>query len=88
MRVHAMMVRSEREFGRLLHNLNTIEIHLFSCMIVCLALPTKDHLGLFPFGGGLNVGCRLGRDANLTELHEAYQRKGRREDISAVIGQP
>lgn len=34
------------------------------------------------------MGCRLGRDANLTDLHEAYQRRGRREDVSAVIGQP
>lgn len=34
------------------------------------------------------MGCRLGRDANFTELHEAYQRRGRREDMCAVIGQP
>lgn len=88
MRVHAIVVGNERGSGRLLHDLNIIERHIVPCVIVCLAPPTEDHLGLFPLEGRLTAGCLLGCDANPTELHEAYQQRGRHEDMSAAIGQP
>lgn len=82
------MAGKERGSETFLQDLNIIETHVFSCVIVCLAPPTEDHLGLFPLGGRLNAGCSLGCNANPTELHEAYQQRGRHEDMSAAIGQP
>lgn len=60
LRVHAMMVKNELNYIRLLHDLNIIKIHMPSYMTVSLVSPTEDHLHLFPFGDRLNVGCRLG----------------------------
>lgn len=39
-------------------------------------------------GDGLNMGCRVRWDANPDDLHEAYQQRGRHEDMSAALGQP
>lgn len=88
MRVHAIVAGNVKKSSRASFDLNIIETHVFLCVIVCLAPPTEDRLGLFPLRDRLNAGCRLGCNANSTELHEAYQQRGRHEDMSAAIGQP
>ena len=64
--MRAVVVKNEADLGQYIPDLNIIETHGLSCVIVCLASPTKGRLGLFPLGDRSNVGCRLGCDAKPT----------------------